>query len=349
MNYNEQEKLQQLLKKYLAGELSPEEEAYVAEWYDSLPGKVPLGQMLLPELEKQKNKNWAVLNAKLQQLSQPEPSDLEMHPKRFTIGRNPTYWLGIAATILLLIGFQLYPKLVPPDATVALLEKQNNLKTAERISFSDGSIVWLEPGSRIQYPARFTGASRDVNLNGKAFFSVARDKQHPFRVYGGAVEVKVLGTSFGVNLKNTEQKAEILVRTGQVAVISTDKKLVDYLPFLASAKKTVQLQLNEKADFDATQDTAVKQKIKAGYWEKQVPEVPLTFKENSLVEVVRTLEDQHRVSIQLKNSRLKNCTLTAYFHGQPLPVKLDMICQSIGATYQVDDDKYLIVGEGCND
>jgi transmembrane sensor len=348
MNNNEQEKLQQLLQKYLVGELTPEEEAYVAEWYENLPGKVPLGQWQGPELEKQKSKNWAALNAKLQQVSQQELPESETNQKRFTIGRNHTYWLGIAASILLLIGFQLYPGWVIPEATVAFLEKQNNLKKAERISFSDGSIVWLEPGSQIQYPAQFTGATRDVYLNGKAFFSVARDKQHPFRVYGGAVEVKVLGTSFGVDFKTTEQVAEVLVRTGKVAVTSTGKNLVDYLPFMKSTKKTVQLQLNEKVSISAAHNTAVKQKISTNYWENQLPRLPLTFTDNSLAEVVRALEDQHRVSIKLENSRLKDCSLTAYFHNQPLPVKLEMICKSIGATYQVIEDKYLIVGEGCH-
>ncbi len=348
MNKNEQAKLQKLLEKYLAGELSPEEDAYVAEWYANLKDKVPPSELSAPELESQKNKNWATLNAKLQEATQEIPDAWEESPKRFIIGRPQTYWLGIAATILLLIGVWWYPGLVGQAPELALIKQQNNLKQTQRVSLSDGSIVWLEPGSRMQYPAQFTGATRDVYLNGKAFFSVARDKKHPFRVYGGAVEVKVLGTSFGVNFKNTEQKAEILVRTGQVAVTSTDKKIVDYLPFLASGKQAVQLRLNEKVDFDATRATAIKQKIKAGYWEKQVPVTPLTFTEKSLAEVIRALEDQHRVSIKLDNAQLKNCSLTAYFHNQPLPVKLDMICKSIGATYQIKEDKYLIVGEGCN-
>ncbi|RDC64353.1 FecR family protein [Adhaeribacter pallidiroseus] len=349
MNNNEQEKLQRLLKKYLTGELSPEEEAYVAEWYDNLPDQLPASQAPLPALESQKRENWEAINTKLQQVSQPQLTELEINLKRFTIGRHQTRWLGVAASILLLIGIALYPGRLWREAPVALLEKQNNLKKVERISFSDGSIVWLEPGSRIQYPAKFTGASRDVFLNGKAFFSVARDKQHPFRVYGGAVEVKVLGTSFGVNFKKTEQVAEVLVRTGKVAVTSTDKSVTDYLPFIKSAKKTVRLQLNEKVSFNAAHHTALKQKINKEYWEKQLPEAPLIFTDNSLAEVIRTLEDQHRVSIKLENSRLKNCSLTAYFHGQPLPVKLDMICKSIGATYHAEEDKYLILGEGCKE
>ncbi|QNF32121.1 FecR family protein [Adhaeribacter swui] len=344
MSKNEQEKLQRLLKKYLAGELSPEEEAIVAEWYENLNHQAT-GPEPDENLQSRKSKNWEILNAKIQQAAAEEEPDAAEEPGR-TISWSPNYWYGIAATFLLLLGFALYPRFRVPENQVALLQKQNDLKKAQRVALSDGSLVWLEPGSQIKYPVQFTGASRDVFLHGKAFFSVARDKQHPFRVYGSAVEVKVLGTSFGVDF-TTEQVAEVLVRTGKVAVTSTEKSLPDYLPFVHTAKKTVQLQLNEKAHFDATRDTAIKQKISKLYWEKQLPLEKLVFPDNPLTEVIQALEDQHRVTITLANVRLKQCNLTAYFYNQPLPVKLDMICKSIGATYQVDDDKYLISGAGC--
>jgi transmembrane sensor len=345
MSTNEQEKLQKLLKKYLAGELSPEEEAFVAEWYEHLNNNAAEPE-ITEDLESRKSKNREILNAKIQQAAAKEEPDTEEEPARFTLSWNPNYWYGIAATFLLLFGFALYPRFLAPENRVALLQKQNNLKKAQRVALSDGSLVWLEPGSQIKYPAQFTGASRDVFLHGKAFFSVAHDKQHPFRVYGSAVEVKVVGTSFGVDF-TTEQVAEVLVRTGKVAVTSTGKSLPDYLPFIHTTKKSVQLQLNEKAHFDASRDTAIKQKISKVYWEKQLPAEKLVFPDNPLTEVIQALEDQHRVTITLANARLKQCNLTAYFQNQPLPVKLDMICKSIGATYQVDDDKYLILGTGC--
>ncbi|MDR3715818.1 MAG: FecR domain-containing protein [Puia sp.] len=67
----------------------------------------------------------------------------------------------------------------------------------------DGTHIWLNNASSIRYPVSFTGDSRDVELTGEAYFEVARDVAHPFRVHirnspagaeGGTIEV--LGTSF---------------------------------------------------------------------------------------------------------------------------------------------------------
>src|SRR5688572_20143437 len=111
MNNNEQEKLQRLLKKYLAGELSPEEEAFVTNWYDNLKGKLPSGMLHQDDLEKQKNANWESINAKLKQTGTEELKESDSNQKKFTIRPVNSYWVGIAATILLLIGYKMYPNL----------------------------------------------------------------------------------------------------------------------------------------------------------------------------------------------------------------------------------------------
>jgi transmembrane sensor len=73
------------------------------------------------------------------------------------------------------------------------------------LALPDGTHVWLNNASSIRYPVWFTGATREVELTGEAYFEVAKDAVHPFRVKirnsaagpdGGTVEV--LGTSFNV-------------------------------------------------------------------------------------------------------------------------------------------------------
>ena len=68
-----------------------------------------------------------------------------------------------------------------------------------QLRLSDGTVVYLNSDSRLKYPEVFTGNERKVYLEGEAYFEVAKDKEHPFKVTAQGVEVNVLGTHFNVN------------------------------------------------------------------------------------------------------------------------------------------------------
>lgn len=86
----------------------------------------------------------------------------------------------------------------------------------------DGSRVKLHPGSRISYPTRFVGNTRQVSLSGEAYFVVAKDATKPFIVKAGNLYTKVLGTEFNVKTSD-EQGAlsnEVTLVEGSVEVSS---------------------------------------------------------------------------------------------------------------------------------
>ena len=68
-----------------------------------------------------------------------------------------------------------------------------------RITLPDGTKVWVNADSRLVYPAAFTGTSREVEIDGEAYFEVAADVSRPFKVRTGGMDVEVLGTGFNVN------------------------------------------------------------------------------------------------------------------------------------------------------
>lgn len=67
-----------------------------------------------------------------------------------------------------------------------------------QILLYDGTRVWLNSGTKFKYPVAFSRNTRDVYVEGEAFFDVAKDKKHPFIVNAGQLKVKVLGTRFNV-------------------------------------------------------------------------------------------------------------------------------------------------------
>lgn len=67
-----------------------------------------------------------------------------------------------------------------------------------QLTLPDGSQVWLNAASSLRFPVAFAGAERRVELTGEAYFEVAKDARHPFKVAARGAEVTVLGTHFDV-------------------------------------------------------------------------------------------------------------------------------------------------------
>src|SRR5690606_25233336 len=87
-----------------------------------------------------------------------------------------------------------------------------------QVTLPDGTKVWLNSLSDLEYPARFTDSTREVVLNGEAFFEVARDEKHPFIVKTKEMDVQVLGTSFNIMSYDDEPFITTTVATGIVRV-----------------------------------------------------------------------------------------------------------------------------------
>ncbi len=90
-----------------------------------------------------------------------------------------------------------------------------------RVTLSDGSSVVLNVGSRLEVPANYGIANRNVYLVGEALFTVAHQTSAPFQVSTGTSTTRVLGTTFAVRQYASDSAARIAVRDGRVSVQST--------------------------------------------------------------------------------------------------------------------------------
>jgi ferric-dicitrate binding protein FerR (iron transport regulator) len=83
----------------------------------------------------------------------------------------------------------------------------------------DGSRVWLNSSSSLRFPTAFGGATREVDVTGEAYFEVARDAAHPFKVRTATFNVDVLGTDFNVNVYGDEGASRTTLLNGSVRVL----------------------------------------------------------------------------------------------------------------------------------
>ncbi|MGD2034776.1 MAG: FecR domain-containing protein [Bacteroidales bacterium] len=140
-------------------------------------------------------------------------------------------WYRIAAVILLFV--------LLGAGSIALL-KTGIINTEKYLTYAsgsdtlsvqleDGSVVSLNANSILEIPKSFNRNNRSVQLSGEAFFTIAKDPEHPFKVFSKTTVTEVLGTSF--NIKSREPEVRITLLTGKVAFYKekdTEHKLILY-------------------------------------------------------------------------------------------------------------------------
>jgi ferric-dicitrate binding protein FerR (iron transport regulator) len=131
--------------------------------------------------------------------------------------RRLVYSLSAAAAVALLV---LVIRFFVPASNVLLSEATVDQK--KEIVLPDGSIVWLNKNSSIEYPNNFT-SNREVFLTGEAFFDVTKNNGKPFTVKTKELTVKVLGTRFVVTDYNDEKNAEAVLETGKIKLKVEEK------------------------------------------------------------------------------------------------------------------------------
>ncbi|MBO9611779.1 MAG: FecR domain-containing protein [Dyadobacter sp.] len=330
----------ELLKRYVEGQCTPEEAFLVDEWYASLsegPGS-PAAFDQPRHLGKVQNEIQRLSGGDAS-ASEVQTVSLQRPAHRSSVFQRLLRY-AVAAMVLLAVGVGGYHFLSQNKSvfkaggnTIAVVNKTRQVR---KHTFPDGSEAWLNPGTRITYAKEdFKQDSREVSLEGEAFFEVTHDASRPFFVHGESVQVKVLGTSFNVRALKGEAEYAVSVVTGKVSVTADKGAEVMLLPHQQAVFKVASGELVSEAVPEVAE--------KAPLWQP----VSLTFSDAKLGEVVKKLEEKFDVKIRLQNPNLENCRVKATFDQNRLSEILEMTMQIVDASYVMQNDEIVIRGEGC--
>jgi ferric-dicitrate binding protein FerR (iron transport regulator) len=86
-----------------------------------------------------------------------------------------------------------------------------------QLELSDGTKVWLNSDTELQFPVSFSGKERRLSLKGEAYFDVAKNEASPFIVSIEGAEIKVFGTQFNVNTRKMEKQSATLIE-GSISI-----------------------------------------------------------------------------------------------------------------------------------
>jgi transmembrane sensor len=268
-----------------------------------------------------------------------------------------SFWFRAACLLLLLAGFATlftrrnmrkqtgFEQLLA--AGEVLKEVSNDAQKPIRITLQDGSSVTLDPGSRLSYPEHFTGSKRLVQLSGGAFFDIVKEPGRPFYVYAGKVVTKVLGTSFHVRSFNNEKEVSVSVKTGRVAVFTRDNDLSGDMAEI-SEQSGVVIEPNQQL-IVAQKTTKITKTLVPNPEIVAAPEkIPsFNFEDYPVSEILKTLHAAYGIEIIFDENTMKNCPVTATLTDLSLYEKLDLVCNAVGASYEVIDGRIIVDGKGC--
>jgi transmembrane sensor len=231
------------------------------------------------------------------------------------------------------------------QVSAKLIEQVNSTGSTRLVTLPDGSTIELAPNSRISYEEAFSGDQRKVFLSGEGFFDVVKNARKPFLVYANRLVVQVVGTSFTVISRAENAQASVVVKSGKVKVYTLESLLQSQGGPVADM---VVLTPNMQARYDPAQNVISKSFIEEPAIINNPSNYPeFLFENTSASQVFETLEQSYGVSITYDEKTVENCSLTAPLGKEPLFRKLDIICQTIGATYQVWGTEIVISGPGC--
>lgn len=209
-------------------------------------------------------------------------------------------------------------------------------KTTKTIIFEDGSKAVLNAGTTIKYPKSFSGKTREITMDGEAFFQVVHLSNKPFIVHSGKLQTQVLGTSFNVDAYAKSASMKVTVVSGKVAVKE------------ASTGKQYMLTPNQQAVFSNTQSSFKKVLVADAENDVAWQDGKLVFEDAPLDEVANQLSLKFGVQTILDNPQLKNCRISAVFQHKQLGQILSVITKITNSTYSLQDNKAVIFGKGCN-
>lgn len=309
----------ELLEKYSLGLCSPEEKIAVEQWLDSSESELSFPSET--DLPAHHNKIWAHVEQRID-------GDNSGTEKILFLWRP---WL-VAACLIVAVGVSFFFFGRKSQEKLARQEQlarsdYQTIRTAKgekrSLKLSDGTQVFLNADSEIRFSEKFTDTSRQVYLKGEAYFAVAKDQSRPFTVQTSTTKLTVLGTVF--NLKAYSQHTTtLIVQEGKVqfSALSEDKE-----PLLFTA--------NQRGIYNS--DTGLKKDNVYAARHISWKDDHLVFDNESMRQVVLTLERWYDVDIQEIPQSLSKERFTGDFHDKPLEYVLERMSYVMEFKYAINN------------
>ncbi len=213
-----------------------------------------------------------------------------------------------------------------PQEALQTVYTEKGVKSS--IVLPDGSLVKLNSDSKITYPVKFIGSTREVSISGEAYFNVVSDSLHPMIVTTvKGSKIKVLGTEFNVKSYEDDVEETTTLYSGKISLIAGGSANEKVLLPAQQAVVDIQEKVMSISKPSALQET------------KAWTEGKIIFDETPLDEVVKILERWHGVEITSRDSKILKYKITANFESESIYQIMYIIKNCALVDYTIDGKK----------
>lgn len=307
----------ELLHKFFAGTATLEEKEAIMHWMESDPGNK---QFLLKE---RKLYNAVLLHGEDKQVQQ------QAGRQQYFLRRGIARFLRVAAMIVVAFGLGYFWQSEKTEGPIAMQTISVPAGQCVNVTLPDGSNIWLNAQTTIQYPVSFNKENRQVKLDGEAYFNVAKDSKRPFIVNTKECSVEVLGTKFNIDAYSSRDKFETVLMEGSVKVSMLD-----------DPTQAVSLKPNNKVY--RSNGKLLTQKV-SNYERYRWKEGLICFVDEPFKVVMEDFEKFYGLTIVVNNQKVTQYLYTGKFkQTDGVDYALSLLQKNIHFTYQRDCENHIV-------
>lgn len=307
----------ELLHKFFAGAATLEEKEAIMHWMESDPGNK---QFLLKE---RKLYNAVLLHGEDKQVQQ------QAGRQQYFLRRGVVRFLRVAAMIVVAFGLGYFWQSEKTEGLIAMQTISVPAGQCVNVTLPDGSNIWLNAQTTIQYPVSFNKENRQVKLDGEAYFDVAKDSKRPFIVNTKECSVEVLGTKFNIDAYSSRDKFETVLMEGSVKVSMLD-----------DPTQAVSLKPNNKVY--RSNGKLLTQKV-SNYERYRWKEGLICFVDEPFKVVMEDFEKFYGLTIVVNNQKVTQYLYTGKFkQTDGVDYALSLLQKNIHFTYQRDRENHIV-------
>lgn len=198
-----------------------------------------------------------------------------------------------------------------------------------QITLYDGTKVWLNSGTKFKYPVAFSRNTRDIYIEGEAYFDVAKDAKHPFVVNAGQLKVEVLGTRFNVYAYPEDNEFSATLEEGAINAMNS------------ANGKSIKLNTGEQVilnrESNGFKHLRVDTKLYTS-WKENL----LKFEDAPFDEVIKKMERWYDVKITVDSSINAKERYTMTIKTESLREMLQVVSKTTKMNYEIKENTVLI-------
>ncbi len=331
---NRADYIDDLIGKCVAGEATTDEQAIVEAWEKSSEvNKQYVADVKLIFTRAASattyqaydtDKAWSTL--KLRLITQPKGKSVVMPPRQYSFGNA----LRMAASIILVlgVGYFAYTFLSPPSQKPFQLVAEATV-IAEVLP--EGSEVFLNKGTTLEYTFNPKTKTHEVALAGEAYFAIKHDAKKEFVIHVAGVYIKDIGTSFNVKAYPENNTIEVVVEEGEVMLYTeTDSGI-----YLSANGKGVYDKSTKMFSIDQPEANVTAYKSRH-----------FIFSHTTLGEIADALNHVYDKRVVVPTA-LRECQVTASFYNEDISEIVDIIAETLSLNVKTTANEFILEGTGC--